>query len=224
MKVILVAVLLTFPCLLQADALSDMRSALQALKGQAPLSLRVKRYTWKREKGKDHSMNECFDLEDGPKGLRRTDGNPLPDGDWNADGMTNAHLGLLNLLMLASVVDETSDTLDGHPMRKLRVSLLGDREGSLDDKSGKGNLKKFLMELTIWIGPDHLPVAVDKQVEIEGKATLSLTFSSTAKDHRRYMKVRDRLVLVEASSQAQAKAMGLDTVRREIVHCTILRP
>ncbi len=221
MKKILVAALLGVPGLLRADTLSDMRSALQALKGQAPLSLRVERHTWEREGGKDESGHENFELEDGPKGLRRRDGKALPDGEGKAECWTRAHLELLNLLQLATVLEDKPDMLDGCPVRRLRVSLLQNLNAQVEE-SGKVKFKKFNLEMTFWVGPEHLPLAADKQMEMEGKATFLLTFSSKGQEHRRYQRIKDRLVMVEANQEAQIKAMGKETIEREIVRCTIL--
>ncbi len=221
MKKILVAALLGVPGLLQADTLSDMRGALQALKGQTPLSLRVERHTWERKDGKDESGHENFELEDGPKGLRRTDGKALPAGEGKAECWTRAHLELLELLQLATVLDEKPDLLDGRPVRRLRVSLLQSLDAQMGE-SGKIKFKKFSLEMTFWVGPENLPLAADKQMEMEGKATFLLTFSSKGKEYRRYQRIKDRLVMVEANQEAQIKAMGKETIEREIVRCRVL--
>jgi|GEM_PF-4791136 len=221
MKALLFSVLAAVSCLLRGDTLSDMRCALQALKGQAPLSLRVERHTWERRNGKDQAGHESFELEDGPKGLRRTDGKALPEGGDKAEEWTRAHLQLLKMLMLASVLEDKPDTLDGRPVRKLRVSLMQNLNAQTEE-SGKVKFKKFNLEISFWVGPDHLPLAVDKQMEMEGKAAFLFAFSSEGQDHRRYLKIKDRLVMAEANQETQIKAMGQDTIEREIVRCTVL--
>ena len=221
MKTIQVLALLAAPCLLGADTLSDLRSALQALKGQAPLSLHIERHTWERKNGKDQSLHESFDVEDGSKGLRRMDGKALPECDGKVEQWTRAHLELLNLLLLATVLEDKPDVLDGHPVQKLRVSLLSNLNAQAET-SGKVKFKKFNMEMTLWVGPDHLPLVVNKQMEMEGKAALLFTFSTKGQEHRGYLKVKDRLVMVEANQDAQIKAMGQDTIEREMVRCTVL--
>ena len=125
------------------------------------------------------------------------------------------------MLLLASVLEEKHDVLDGRPVRRLRVSLLQNLDSQVDE-SRKIKFKKFNMEMTFWVGPDHLPLAVDKQVEMEGQSTFLFSFSSKGKEHRRFLKIKDRLVMVEATHEAQIKAMGHDTVEREIIRCTFL--
>lgn len=204
----------------QADVVSELRNALQALKGQTPLSLRVDRYTWKRINGKDQSAQNSFLLEDGPKGLRRTDGNPTGEDEIRAETLTQAQRELLDLLSMTSLRDETPDILDGRPVRKLRVSLNKDK-GTAKEAAGQDKLDKFILEATLWIGPDNLPLVVDKRVEVAGRATFFLKFSSNTQDHRRYQRVKDRLVLVEATREGQVKGLGQDTVMREILRVSV---
>lgn len=211
---------LTLPSLLQADTVSDLRSALQALKGQTPLSLHVERSTWKRVSGKDQSEHDAFQLEDGPKGLRRTDGKSFGEEDTKPENWARAHREMLDLLSMTSVLDEKPDTLDGRPVRRLHVGLLGDK-GTPSEASEKGKLDKFVLEATFWIGPDNLPLAVDKHVEVAGRAGFFLKYSSHVQDHRRYLKVKDRLVLVEATREAQVNGLGQDTLIREVLHGTV---
>ena len=219
MKTVILTICLAISSLLRADTLSDVRSALQSLKGQAPLSLRVERHTWDRENGKDRSEQETFGLEDGPKGLRRTDGKALPGGDLKAENLTRAHLNLLELLRNSSVIDEHPGLLDGKPVRKLCLSLLPEKD--LKEPSSKVKFKKCSMELTLWIGPDHFPLAMDMHIEMEGRAMLLMKFSTKVLDHRRYEKIKDRLVVLEVSSEGQFKGMGQDGAGREILRCAI---
>ena len=67
MKIFVIVALAIFNIALQADSLSGLKRALQTLKGQTPISLRVDWSTWMRENGKEQSFHDVFDLEDGSK-------------------------------------------------------------------------------------------------------------------------------------------------------------
>jgi hypothetical protein len=219
MKAFACALCLCVPALLRADTLSELRSALRSLQGQEPVALRVERHTWKREEGKDTSGHEVFELEDGPKGLQSRDGKPLPGGDLKAEHLTRAQAELLDLLDQAVVIEERPDLLDGRPVRRLKVSIpldTGDKT-----KTEKAKFKKFSLELNLWLGPDLLPLAVDKRMEVEGRVLLLMKFSVQAMDHRRYQRHKDRLVLMEASTEAQFKGMGKEGAEKELLRSTL---
>jgi hypothetical protein len=200
--------LLTAPTLLRADALSDLRSALKALPAQQPVKLTVVQKGWDEEEGKRNAYEETIVAADGPEGARtqgrlrkagRSEGRHRNEGtSW-----VRPHEDLLREMEAAKVIEERAETLDGRPVRRLRLAV----DPDLDEEARK-HLKRAVSECTVWVGADGLPVAWRRDLDMKVRAMLIFSVEMQLQVQRRCQKHQDRLVVVSEAVDVKGSAMG----------------
>jgi hypothetical protein len=205
----LLLVLLAAGGMLRADALADLRAALQKLPVREPVRLRVVQQGWDDEDGKRESYDHAFVVSDGPEGVKVAEGKAKRGGkgkgtrDEGATDYVQAQTSLLRDLEGAKVLEDRPDTLDGKPVRRLRLATLPDL-----DAESRSHLRNAVSECTFWLGQDGLPVAWSRKLEFRLRVALVFSMDMKLDLHRRFLKHRDRLVVVSEAMALKGKAMG----------------
>lgn len=211
---------------LRADGLSDLKAALQRLKGRGPLAAQAQVQTWSREGGKKAEPKvggATVRLEDGPQGLKlgwtpaqlerlaNPKGKKAKDGD--AEALNSLDAGealrllraaedLLGELEEASPIGEQAEPWEGRPARKLTLAMsLG------QDEEERKVFKEAKSVAQIWIGPDGVPLAMVHQLDLKGRVML-ISFEVHTKIHRRYQTHQGRLLLVKEDKEVSGSGMG----------------
>ncbi|HJV89238.1 MAG TPA: hypothetical protein VJ623_02950 [Holophagaceae bacterium] len=223
---------------LRADALSDLKAALEKLKGHGPLTAQAEVHTWSRDgkKGAEPVQgNAMVRLEDGPQGLKlgwteaqlariaQAKGKKGPDGEGAAlkalgvdEGLRlmRAAEDLLGDLAEATFVSEAPEAWEGRPARKLVLKLsLG------TDKEDMGPIKEAQSLATLWIGPEGIPYAMNTQLDLKGRVLL-ISFEVHQSAQRRYLVHQGRLLLVQEDRRESGAGAGQKGEGRTILKLT----
>ncbi|MFN8010578.1 MAG: hypothetical protein U0P81_04160 [Holophagaceae bacterium] len=204
----LLACLLAASALLRADTLSELRSALRALPARQPVKLTVVQKGWDEEEGTRKAYDETFTATDGAEGAaaagrvrsaRKSRGGTREEGtSW-----VRPHEDLLQELADAKVLEERPDAWEGRPVRRLRLAV----DPDLDEDARK-HLKRAVSECTVWVGPDGLPVAWRRDLDLKVRALLLFSMEMRLQVQRRYQRHQDRLVVVSEDVDVRGRAMG----------------
>jgi hypothetical protein len=76
------------------------------------------------------------------------------------------------------------------------------------DEEARSHLKNALSECTFWLGQDGLPVAWSRKLDFRLRVALVFSMDMKLDLHRRFLKHRDRLVVVSETMALKGKAMG----------------
>ena len=231
---------------LRADALSDLRTALQRLQGREPIKARaeIAKLTQNGggKKAKTKQSRGSVMLEDGPVGLRlgwsaeqleaarqetrRQKADPeaaTPNLDslraLNAEEaaeMLGASPGLLVKLGNARVLEERQEAFGGRPARLLLLQL----EPVLDAEA-KDMMKKYDQRLKVWVDADGTPLATEESLEFKGSKFL-ISFGGAAKEHCTYRRVGGRLVAECTTKESSGSGMGFSSSGRTVVALTVM--
>lgn len=231
---------------LRADALGDLRSALQKLQGREPIKARaeISRLTRNGEgkKAKTKQSHGSVLLEDGPVGLRlgwsaeqmeaartetrRQKADPesaTPNLDSlralnaeDASEILGAAPGLLVKLGNAKVLEERREDFGGRPARLLLLQL----EPVLDAEA-KDMMKKYDQRLKVWLEADGTPLAAEESVEFKGSKFL-ISFGGSSKEHCLYRRVGARLVAERTTKENRGSGMGFSSSGKTVVAVTVM--
>lgn len=229
---ILLALACCLPVLLRADGLSDLITNLKRLEAKEPVRLKIDEESTEREEGKDLHEQRSVVLEDGPAGFRVLQdsageamkkakhgvkvGSGKAKGESSWRRQVRAHQDLLEELDRARLLEDRPDVLDGQPVRRLRLSL----DLDLDDDARK-HVKQASHEAVLWLGPDGLPVAMQRDLEIRVRALAFIHVWTKINSWNRYKRVQDRLISTEARDTVEGKAMGRPFSAKEITLCAV---
>ena len=229
MRRLLFVLFATLP--LHADALTDVRSALAGLKGTTPIRATFDLQRNEVDEGK--FSNDKFngrasvDLEaDGssvklvvPRPLLAQIGRELdarakdPDSNtpteralneistFRAAEAVDGAPALLRLMEEAKVVSDGAGTWGGKPVRVVILKL--------SDKVGKTPGKVSMLEnkLTLWLGPDHVPLAAE-HIRAAKFSFLVFKTEQRAKRSWHYARSGDRLVRARYELTQTTSGMG----------------
>ncbi len=201
--------LLAASVLLQADSLTDLKAALKNLPARQPVRLNVVQKGWEEEGGKREALDETFTVADGAGGVRvdgkqaRNSRKGVQTGENGGSGYVRPQEELLDALAEARLLEEKADTFEGQPVRRLRLALDPDL-----DADTRSHLKRAVAEGTVWVGADGLPVAWQRNLELKVRVMLVFSMDMKLEVHRRFLRHRDRLVVVAESVDVKGKAMG----------------
>lgn len=221
------AVLLTIALLpLRADGLSDLKAALQRLKGRGPLAAQAQVQTWSREGGKKAEPKvggTTVRLEDGPQGLKlgwtpaqlerlaAAKGKKAKEGETAALNSLDAAVALrlmraaedlLGELEEATLLGEQAEAWEGRAARKLTLTLsLG------QDEEARKVFKEAKSVAQIWIAADGTPLAMVHQLDLKGRVML-ISFEVHEKAQRRYQAHQGRLLLVKEDKEVSGSGLG----------------
>jgi hypothetical protein len=171
--------------------------------------LRVVQQGWDEEEGKREGFDHTFVVDDGPEGVQVSEGKLKRGGKGKgtrgegATGFVQAQTALLRDLVDAKLLEDRPDTLDGKPLRRLRLATLPDL-----DEEARSHLKNAISECTFWLGQDGLPVAWSRKLDFRLRVALVVSMDMKLDLHRRFLKHRDRLVVVSETMTLKGKAMG----------------
>jgi hypothetical protein len=202
------AFVLAATALFGADPLSDLRSALRALPAKQSVKLTVAQKGWEEEEGKRSVYEESFSATDGPGGStlqgRARKAKQAPGGHRDeGTAWVRPHEELLQDLADAKLLEDRADTLDGRPVRRLRLAV----DPDLDEDARK-HLKRAVSECTVWVGPDGLPLAWQRDLDFKVRAMLVVSMDLKLQVQRRYQRHQDRLVVVSEAVEVRGSAMG----------------
>lgn len=194
--------------LLHADTLADLKAALRALPAKQPVRLSVAQKGWDEEEGKRNAYEETFTASDGPDGASlqgRARSAKVSGGIRRDEGTSwvRPHEDLLQDLAEAKVLEERGDSFDGRPVRRLRLAVAPDL-----DEDARKHVKRAVSECTVWVGPDGLPVAWRRDLDMKVRAMLFFSMEMNLAVQRRFQKHQDRLVVVSEAVDVRGKAMG----------------
>lgn len=228
----LLALAFCLPVLLRADGLSDLITNLKRLEAKEPMRLKIDEESTEREEGKDLREQRSVVLEDGPAGIRVLQdsagdvtkkakrGMKLGSGKSNGDNswrrQVRANQELLEELDRARLLEDRPDVLDGQPVRRLRVNL----DMDLDEDARK-HVKQANHEAILWLGPDGLPVAMQRDLEIRVRALAFIHVWTKVNSWNRFKRVQDRLISTETRDTVEGKAMGRPFSAKEITLCAV---
>jgi hypothetical protein len=217
--------------LLHADGLGDLRAALRGLPPAAKVRLKVESDSRSLEDGKHEATHRSTTLEDGPEGTRiLEDSHPsLPakkgavslgaqkKGSRDFQEILHPSEGLLELLEKARLLEDRPDTWEGRPARRLKLGL------DLDlDPEARSHVKQAVHEATVWLGADHLPLAMDQHLELKLRVLLLANIWTKVDITRKFQRAQNRLLVLEEQAKAQGTAMGKAFSSLETTRCTLL--
>ncbi len=224
----LLATLALVSGLLQADGLTDLKTALSGLPQTAKVRVQIEEESRETEGGKEQIERRSRQVEEGPGGMRiladsrqpsapaTQKAAPVEDGG-SIQAALRPSAGLLLDLAKARVLEEKAETWEGRPARRLKVSL----ELNLNQEA-RSHLKRALREATLWLGPDGLPYAMTERVELQIRMFLVASVRTQVDIHRRFLRTQDRLLVAEERSSVQGSAMGKAFRTLETTRCSVL--
>ncbi len=229
---LLALLLLGFSTSLAADGLSDVCATLQKLESDRPLSARVEIKTHQSggesDKQKQSEGVSAVIVRIGAQGL---DLSWTPEqikqsraAAWEKNAHPDApksHLATLTALQ----ADEALDLLDAaDPLRRWleKATLLEDKPNDHQGKpvrrlmirldlklpeEGRKAMKSSAALLQLWLGPDGVPVAADRDIRIRF-SKFFLSYRVHEHETREYQNVGGRLIVTRASHDSYGSGLG----------------
>ncbi|MCZ8234165.1 MAG: hypothetical protein O9335_03310 [Inhella sp.] len=214
-----------------ADAVRDLKSALNRLQGQTPIKGQVSIKSESRQnEGKDDARVDhgaaqvAFD--DSPQGLRLLYPQPLlmraqqedAAKDANPKAKTPTVTGLSSLdhqdvRQMTRAADDLLRTLNRSTFKNERTDTWqgqAARVVSFDVPLREPNkyAKKFSNVLEVWVGADGTPLAARQTQTMSGRAMMVISFEMSATEETHYTVVGERLVAVRRNSQSSGEGAG----------------
>lgn len=224
--------LLAFPIPAAADGLTDVRTLLQKLESDRPLSARMEIKTHRSggesDKQKKSEGVSAVIVRTSPQGL---------DLSWTPDQVSqsrraawerNAHpdADKSNLATLTALeADEALDLLDAaDPLRRwlTNATLLEDKPDHYQGKparllsiqldlklpeEGRKAMKSSTALLQLWLGADGVPIAADRDIRIRF-SKFFLSYRVREHETRDYQNVDGRLIVTHASHDSYGSGLG----------------
>lgn len=222
-RVVLFARVLLFlaPFPLRADALADVRAALDHLSASAPVRARVRisRIETEKEKPKREKKGEAV-VEHGPAGLTiQLDPAWLPKGGTRAEQkreeeaivrlapqqaleLVDPAAEIRQLLEGATVVSDGNAPFEGSQVRTVVLRPVAD----VDDEDRKA-LKKYEDVVTLRLDADGVPIALDRSLDMKFSKLL-ISFTVSVRQSRRFTRVAGRLLTASASEESHGSGLG----------------
>lgn len=215
------------PRLLCADSLTDLKTALQGLKGQAPIKGTVEVSTW-RKSGEGKEATETAGqasawVEDGAQGMKMQWSRSLLQqieqeaqarkinskaktpatagmgamAPRTVSGMVHQAPELLRQLETATLTAETRETWNGRQVRALTFTVPLTGIGEKERKM----VKDYKGTAKILLDDDGTPLALTRKTYTAGRAYVVITFNSDEEVTQTFAKVGDRLVCTRFESK-----------------------
>ncbi len=237
-SLLLLSLGLTLP--LRADALSDLRAALQRSQSQDAVSLKVDYQFWTRglEKGATAQQGRVMTrMENGPQGLKlqwtpevvaqaRADQKAKAKGGVGeamraidaaqAAHITEAAEEMLSDLEGATLKGERAETWKGQPARRLELDL----QVHLD-KEELDHIKKATSTAVIWVAEDGSPLAMEYRQSLKGSFFL-ISFEMSESSHCEYQRRGQRLLLIKEEKENRGSGMGKGQEGKTTLTVTLL--
>jgi hypothetical protein len=231
---------------LQADALGDLRAALQKLQGRELVKARAEVSTastnGEGKKQKSKQSRGSVLLEEGPAGLRlgwtaeqmeaaRAEARrriadpeaPTPALDaMRALGAEDAAemLGAASVLLLkvsrVKVLEERPEAYGGKPARLLHLQL--EPAMSADQRE---MMKKYEQRLKVWLDADGTPLGAEENLEFKGSKFL-ISFGGTSRETTVFRRLGARLLAERTTRENAGSGMGMTSSGKTVVTLTVL--
>ena len=240
-RALVVALFVALP--LHADTLGDLKNALTALRGQAPLraTVALQRTTKNSEKKTTITGNAAVEVSRDTEGLHvnyptsllarvESEQNTASE-DPDAQRPTVGTLGAFSVSSVAASIDaqgflqrllaqskllsETRVTYQGRPARLLQFKVT-----MRVPKTPVGKVDVPENALSLWIGDDNLPLAGEHRRRIVG-GVLFLKGEATSTDRWTFSLHGDHLVAVRTETQEKASGLGRHGESREVMTVTV---
>ena len=227
--------MLSFVCsVAQADGLTDLKTALVRLQGQAPLKASIEAKTWSRQ-GDGKELEETNGLasvmvDDGSRGLQvlyskemlarleveehakeKNSKAKTPTlsafKEFNSTElrpMISASSSMLRALEKHVFKSEKTESYNGKPARLLNFDFPLEK---LPEDARK-YVKKFEGSLDIWIAADGTPLASRSTQNMSGRAFVVVSFENKVESESVYTQVGDRLLTVRKETKNSSSGMG----------------
>lgn len=226
-------VLLLAGGLLQADSLSDLKDTLSRLNGQEPVKASVDYQFWSKQGDEKKPVitegRATTFVEDGPQGLKmswsraliqtalqeakaQAKDPELKDATRRAiqglralmvSDYLNGAEDLLQTLEQGQLTGETSEAWQAKPAKLLQFKIT--------PKLSKQN-QKYVKELEatakVWIGADGIPLALETQMHMKGRAMLVISFEQREKAAFHFTRIGNRLVVVHHARESSNSGGG----------------
>ena len=210
------------PLPLRADALADVRAALDRLSPATPVRARVRisRTETEKEKPKGPEKKGEAVVEHGPAGLTiQLDPAWLPKGGTRAEQkqqeaatvrltpqqaleLVDPASEIRQLLDGATVVSDGNVPFDGKPVRTVVLRPVAD----VDEEDRKA-LKKYEDVVTLRLDAEGVPVALDRALDMKFSKLL-ISFTVSARESRRYTRVAGRLLTTSSTEESHGAGLG----------------
>jgi hypothetical protein len=242
----LAALLLLAPSALRADALTDLRTTLQKLRGDAPIKAQIVARSIDRNGDQDEQHQETQEAtvlaEHGPQGLRLTWSPQLLDearkAAWQraANPDSPASRGVRLSILDAEQAAELLDAADDLRLDLERAVLVEDK---LEPRAGKPtrvlvikphdklsaaqrkSLKSSEDVLKIWLDPAGTPLALDRSYKARFSKLL-ISFNIASHEAKSFALVGDHLVVTAVSTESSGSGLGQSGETRRSAKVTVL--
>jgi len=219
--------------LLQADTLTDLKTALTRLNGQEALKASMDYAFWSKQgddkkpiitEGKATTL-----VEDGPQGLKMSWNRAqiqtasqearLQAKDPEKKGTTrraiealkaievseylNGAEELLRTLEQSQLLEEKGETWQGKPAKLLQFKLVPKLS-----KQDQKYVKEMEATAKVWVGADGMPLAAETQVHTKGRALLVISFEQQQKETYQFTRVGNRLVVTHHTKENSGSGGG----------------
>lgn len=231
---------------LEADGLSDLRTALQKTQGHEGVSaqIEVKKWSLSKEKGALPETGQALvNLEDGPQGLKvgwpqaqleraetkrrkKGEAKKAKGGDNSSSALRSIGLDEAKRVLRASeaLLEElegatlTSETTEAWEGRPARKLVVALNPDM--DPAEKNAIKTASFVGTFWLSPEGLPYAMQRQINVKGRMFL-ISFEMHENATRRYQARGHRLLLSEEDRTDGGGAMGKGGDSRTILKVNV---
>lgn len=205
----------------RADALADLRAALERVPAGIPVRARVAiaRTDTEKEKPKGERKGEAV-VEHGPSGLSiHLDPAFLPKPGSKAERkardektirldpgealkLVDPGTELRQMLDGATVVSDRPEAFEGRTVRTVVFRVAPD----LDEEARKA-IKRYDDVVTLRLDSDDLPFALDRTLDLKAKKLL-ISFTVSVRESRRFARVAGRLVTSSAREESHSSGLG----------------
>ncbi len=238
--------LLLVGALLSADTLSELKGTLARLNGQEPVRANVDYRFWSRQGDEKKPVitegKATTHVEDGPQGLRMSWSRGLiqtaaqeakaealdPEKSTptrraieglkaiEVSDYLNGAEELLRTLEQSQLVAEKAEVWQGKPARLLQFKL-SPRMAQQQRKY----VKEMDATARVWVGADGLPLAVESQVHMKGRALLVISFEQQQKEEFQFTRAGNRLVVVQHVQERSGSGGGEKGQSRTVMNLSL---
>ena len=210
------------PLPLRADALAEVRAALERLAPSETVRARVvvSRSQIEKEKPKGPERKGEATVEHGPAGLsihldpsvlpkpgtkaerKRQDETTVRLDPGDAVKLLDPAVELRQMLDGATLVADRVEPFEGKPRRTVVFRVVPD----VDEEDRKA-LKRYDDVVTLRLDADGLPVALERTLDMKF-AKLLISFTVSQRESRRFARVDGRLLTMSATEESHGSGLG----------------
>lgn len=121
---------------------------------------------------------------------------------------------LLQQLEEAEVLEAKDTTFEEKPARVLKLKLKTEHRG---EGAAEATTTRAM---TLWVDAEHRPLASESTTDASG-GVMVVKFEARSKTDRKYTRVGDRLVVLEATEQSSTSSLGRTFQNKQTVKLTV---